>query len=315
MVKKKRGKQTYRGHSGAATESGSTVSFWVVAFLDLLGYSSVLDKIDVFPFPTKGDERQSLEKAFARAIRLRRRLIHEVDAFLASVNKMPDLGHLPPQSRAKVAGLHMTRLVRSPGPDHIILACSLLPRADHFPLRAVFNLVCAAAVATLIQLSLGADDPEDTLPVRGGIDLAVGMLLEPEDFLYSAALARAYRLESRKAVYARTVAGERLIHFLNQQVESAGSGPDGKFQQGLAERIRGMFFRDRDGAIVLDFFGDYVCKNLPHERAQEIASAAWLYVRRAHAYHASAGDDAVTAKYGWLLEYMRPRLSVWGVTE
>ena len=169
--KNRRTKKRSRGNK-ESRQSGEMICYWVVAFLDLLGYRSVLDKIDVLPAFSESSEMQAREEGFARAIRFRRRLIHEIRSFLASVSEAPDLSRAPQQVRSMVGSWHKARLIQSPGPDHIILACSLMPKSGHFPLRGIYNLVGAAAAAMLIQLSLGADDPDDTLPLRGGIDLA-----------------------------------------------------------------------------------------------------------------------------------------------
>lgn len=297
-------------------QPGPMISFWVVAFLDILGYRSVLDKIDVFPFPDEGDGRRNLEASFARAIHLRRRLILGVNSFITSMSEAPDLSGVPLQHRSTAASWHRARLMKSPGPDHMVLACSLLPTAGHFPLRGVYNVVGAAASALITQLSLGADDPDDTLPLRGGIDLALGTRLQPEDVLYSPALTRAYDLESKEAIYPRIVAGRRLIAFLDDQVNLPRAGAETEFQRALAKRIRDMFFCDRDGAIVLDFLGSGVREALGQgEKASDIVTLAWRYAQRAYARISDGGNERVAAKYAWLVDYMRPRISAWSVAE
>lgn len=315
MGKKKRRYPGRARRNEASPHSGQMICYWVVAFLDILGYRSVLEQIDVLPAFSESKEMRALEEGFGRAIRFRRRLIHEVNSFLASVNEPPDLSRVPQQARSMVGSCHRTRLIQSPGPDHIILACSLQSDSGHFPLRGIYNLVGAVAAAMLIQLSLGADDPNDTLPLRGGIDLALGTLLQPENFLYSPALTRAYDLESKKAIYPRAIAGQRLIDFLDSHVEAQGSSPETGFQRSLAERTRNMFFKDRDGEIVLDFLGSEVRENLGRDQkiAYEVASSAWQYVQRARAQTVDAGDEGVAAKYTWLVEYMTPRIPAWGI--
>ena len=70
QVKKKR-----REHSDKSSmESSPALSFWIVAFLDLLGYRSVLAKFDVFPLPEESSAQQAVISAFARVVKLRRRL-------------------------------------------------------------------------------------------------------------------------------------------------------------------------------------------------------------------------------------------------
>jgi hypothetical protein len=179
-------------------------------------------------------------------------------------------------------------------------------------MRAVVNLVTTAASAMLVQLIIGADDPEDTLPLRGGIDIAPGELIQPENFLYSPALTRAYDLESKHAIYARTVAGPRFGEFLSMYVHAQESTPEAEVNRRLAARIAEHFFVDRDGAITLDFMGETM-RRYASKEAVGMAGRAWKYVNEAHARVRSTGHFDVAAKYAWLVEYMRERLPLWGV--
>jgi hypothetical protein len=295
-----------------AAESGPRISYWVVAFLDLLGYRSVLEKLDVFPLVP--EVLPNLEQAFKRAIQFRRRLLHEIENLLAEdEDSLPDLSHLPPTAQQLAVTWRKAKLIKSPGPDHIVLACSLMPEAEHFPLRAVYNLVIAASGAMLTQLSLGAANPEDTLPLRGGIDLAAGMFLQPEDFLYSPALTRAYDLEHEQALYGRTVAGGRFIQFLDYEANVNALDYESQVQRSLAHQIRRFFFTDRDGSFVLDFMSPDLAAITPPDLCRDAVRDAWLFVRAGHQKARVAGNYVVASKYAWLIDYMRPRLSAWGV--
>lgn len=291
------------------------LSFWVVAFLDLLGYRRILAKLDVSPLPTEPSEIASLSAAFGRAVKLRRRLHKQVEDFLLAAEQVPppDLSGLPLESQRRIAGWRRAKLLRSPGPDHLILGCSLSPAEDHFPMRAVASLVTTAASSMLFQLVIGAEDPEDTLPLRGGIDIAPGELIQPENFLYSPALTRAYDLESEHALYARTIAGPRFGEFLAMYVQAPESTPEAEVNRRLASGIAEHFFVDRDGAITLDFMGEKM-RRYAGKEAVGMAGRAWKYVNEAHARVRSTGRFDIAAKYAWLVEYMRERLSLWGVT-
>jgi hypothetical protein len=301
---------------GPDAEPMPILSFWVVAFLDLLGYKKVLDKIDSFPIGPEVTLTQ--QKAFMGAVRLRRRLLSAAENLLEGLTTEDEVSQsyltgLPQEAQDMTASWRKAKLIQSPGNDHIVLACSLLPEVDHFPIRGVYNLVFTVAGLSLVQLSLGAANPDDTLPLRGGIDAARGLLLQPENFLYSPAVSRAYVLECKDAVYARTVAGPRFIEFLDYAEKGEGLGPESEFERNLARTIRQMFFQDRDGMIVLDFLGDVARRNVPTDLAHDTVRDAWLFVRGAHSKAAAAGDYVVASKYAWLIDYMEPRLSAWGV--
>lgn len=310
-------KQKRREQRSDSSKKPTALSFWVVGFLDLLGYRSVLEKLDVFPFPDEVSARDTLTSAFGRAVRLRRRLSREVEDFLRATTDVPplDLSHLPIEARKLGASWRKIKLLRSPGPDHLVIGCSLSPADDHFPMHAVYTLVTVAAAAMIIQLTIGAEDPDDTLPLRGGIDIAAGDLVQPENFLYSPGLTRAYDLESKHALYARTIAGERFGGYLKSHIDSEEKTPDAGYNRALASAIAQFFFRDRDGLMTLDFMGRAMRRHLEAAKAKNMASQAWQYVDAAHAKARRSGNYGVAAKYAWLVDYMRPRLTLWGVDQ
>jgi hypothetical protein len=288
------------------------ISFWMVAFLDLLGFRSVLTGMDALPLPEDESGAKALTTALGRAVRFRRRLHTSFQEFIAGHEHAPapDLSDLPPHLQGLGQNLRSIRLVNAPGPDHFILAASLAPSDGHFPLRAVYAVIMATASGMLTQLSLGGDDPDDTLPLRGGIDIAPGAVVSPEDFLYSPALVRAYELES-SAVFPRTLLGDRVRQFLDSVVASTGTGIPADHAREIAKRVQSMLFIDADGKLALDFYGRTVRESLGDEPARTFGQRAWQYVVRAEAEARKRGVVRVTEKYEWLVGYMRSRRSYW----
>jgi len=302
-----------RGSQKEDSQPEQRMSSWVVSYLDILGYRSLLHKIDLPPDFETEEQRRVVEQAFIPPIRLRRRLITLVRRSIEGLSEPANLDHIPRESRKIVADWHKAKVMRWDGPDNIVLATSLENRPGHFPIRGLYNLIVTVASTMIIQLSLGADDPNQTLPVRGGIDLAIGTVLQPENFLYSAAYLRAYCIECQKAIYPRTVAGERLMDYLNHL---SGDSMEIRYHNTLVTRIRSMFFQDMDGSIVLDFLGDAVRESLGQSRdGTNLVANAWNYVKAAYAAHRESGDERLIAKYEWLIDYMKPRLRSWRVEE
>jgi hypothetical protein len=296
-------------------QKGTSLAFWVVAFLDLLGYRTVLKQFDVVPLPSNPDAQRALEKAFARSVHLRTRLLGGIGEFMTSADSVtpPDLAKLPKGVRKLADSWRQINLVGSPGPDHIVLACSLAREKDHFPMRGVYTLVTAAASATLLQLSIGSDDPEGSLPLRGGMDIAPGGVYGTDHVLYSPAVARAYDLESMQSVVPRTIAGERFRAFLLSTATEPPEDLDGQYSQALARRLSRMFFEDRDGWTTLDFLGDAFREQTDQDLGKTLAGKAWRFVRDTERALRSGRDKRLLAKYAWLVDYMIPRLLNWGV--
>ena len=139
---------------GPRDSSPTVMSYWVVAFLDLLGYRSILNEFDNFPLPPDGPQRDAASRALGRAIHLRRRLlkvIHEFIEEMAVPLEFP--GHEPSQEYHRLASsLRQIKLVRAAGPDHVIIACSLMPQPGHNWIRALYAGGCmrsSDATATL----------------------------------------------------------------------------------------------------------------------------------------------------------------------
>jgi hypothetical protein len=315
MVQRVRRRERRVRQQAEATSQPLQISFWAVGFLDLLGYREVLAGMDVFPLPQDQAGFERLTQSFARATRLRRRLLGAMQSIMDGQQRegiFTQFPSLPPKLKAMAEGWSRVKLFRLPGPDHIVLGCSLAPSEAHFPIRGAHALLFGTAAAMLIQLWIGADDIDDTRPLRGGIDVALGCLLKPEDFLYSPALTRAYDIESKEAVFPRTVIGQRFVDAIKETAAATGT-LEANLVAEVSRRIQNMMFLDRDGKIALDFLGDEVRETLEPNFARELAAGAWRYARAAQARAHHRNDGRVAEKYDWLVEYMRPRLANWGV--
>lgn len=289
-----------------------SLSYWAVAFLDLLGFREVLDGMDVFPLPASSPERDRVTASFARAIRLRRRLLGAMDQLMQghSESDPQDFADFPPPLRAMAESWRQVRLIKVNGADHIVLACSLARGADHFPMRGIHALVFGSAAAMLLQLSMGADDFDDTRPLRGGIDVALGHFMVADDFLYSPALTRAYELESKQAIVPRTLIGDRFLGAMQEQAASSGN-PEAEHCAELAQRVLRMIFPDSDGEPALDFMGPEVLQTLDPALARQLVGDAWTYATRALEAARTLGDAKRIRKYEWLVAYMTPRIVGW----
>jgi len=299
----------------ASPKNPPSISYWAVGFLDLLGYSRVLQAFDVYPLPTEGPDHHALVKAFARATHLRTRLLDAMENLMSSrLGTLPvDLNRIPQALRSAANGWRQIRMISSPGPDHVILGCSLAPSPGHFPMYAVDTLVLGCASAMLVQLRIGGDDTADSLPLRGGLEIAPGGVYGADDFLYTPALSKAHDLESKHAVYARTLIGERFEGFISSQAREKPNTVQELYEVTLAQRLERMFFHDTDGLTVLDFLAEPFRERLDSTFAQDLCSKAWLFARRAERDARARRDYKVAMKYSWLVDFMAGRLRLWGV--
>jgi hypothetical protein len=303
------------------TDPRVDVSLWLVAFLDILGYRKILEGFDA-EFVPAGDDDENAERFsshFLKAVRLRRRLnerLLELSKELVPSN----WNELPSESQQQFLALTKTDIVPSTGPDHVVLVCSLSGKGNH--MLGVARIVTATAGACLIQLALGHDEPEDTRPLRGGIDIAPGVYLDPERHLYSPGLMRAYDLE-RKAKYPRILVGERVRKYLEVFSDSDSTRPSEEATTLLAQRTQQLFFvdmTDNSPVLVIDFFGEGYRRLSPSSATVEMAHKAWRYANSAlsvakasASYNNGNEKKSIVEKYEYLVAYMDTRRGLWGI--
>jgi hypothetical protein len=300
---------------GGADEQGGTapeLSLWCVAFLDLLGYQKVLQEMDVFPFPESAPGFEKVDKAFARAVWFRRRLEKHFLVHSEQTRPFPteELSALSEHQRAIVETWTGIKLIQTTGADHVAIGCSLADDKGHSPIMGVYTILSASASGMLTQLMLGGDDVLGTLPLRGGIDIAIGGLDQTGCHLYSAALANAYALE-RKAVHPRILVSPRLREYLLSVSTNIDGDPFSQFARRIALRATDLITTDADNMAVVDFFGAACVEYVEHPR--ETGEAAWRFANASLERFERAGDLHVAEKYKWLVDYMRPRLHHWGI--
>lgn len=307
-------KKTQRRDGGNEREKNmdSDFGFWAVAFLDLLGYSKVLESMHAVPIE-KMDEQsfQIAAGSFKAAVKFRKRLVNFSRDMRADVEEIqdPKLRSLSPEAQAQLRRWRTRKLQQFDGADHIILACALAPEPpSHFPAMGVQDIVTNASILSLTSLAFDVDDKFGRLPIRGGIDVGLGGLEGEPPVLHSAAVARAYRLESKTAIYPRVVASERLLQFLDSE---PGAGIDEQYAKRLNKKVRAHFIEDEDGQVFLDFIGEALRKKVPLSSAKHLVEQAWSYVQGIVA--AGVTDRSIRLKYEWLANYIESRLHLWEI--
>jgi hypothetical protein len=315
-MKKARQRQSARAQSaGSGPEPNPVAHYWVVAFLDLLGYRVALAKLDYAVPPQDPAGIDALSRGFANVVKPRRRLLRDVDRYIKQLSN-PDLPltHVSSEHRDFVASTRAIQIARTAGPDHIVLASTTFLKPGHFPLRALHTMFHASSIACLFQLAYGSEDVDSTLPVRGGIDLGMGVWLD--DNLYSPAVANAYELESCKATYPRIILSDRLLGLIQSELatDDGDHSPERRADRTIAGLVRALLIKDpTDDRTMLDFLGPEMRRGLNDaNHARTLAADAWAFVQAAEIKHRS--NPQVAPKYDWLVNYMKPRLPAWGVT-
>lgn len=297
-------------------KTGFEIAFWIVGFLDLMGYSKVLESLDSRELDWGELSQPKYAAAYERAYRIRTRfhsfLTLKSEDFPTSDYAWPT--GVGSEIKEMVTKSRKMRVIQSPGADHMVLALSMAPSEEHFPPRAFVAMLTTISVSMLMQLAIGADEPDNGLPVRGGLDIARGGRIGGDGFLYSPAMARAYAIENTQAIYPRVVVGERILEMLHSQIHDPVTTTDDQMIKGLATQANGMFFKCADGLFALDFFGSEMFELLrDNSAARGMAEKAWRASLAAERRYRDQGDYRTATKYAWLVDYMRPRLPVWSI--
>ena len=304
-----------RGKNEPAPEQHAV--YWACAFLDMLGYATALEALDVpfAPLPADGSADEHVERALLRVVRMKGRF-RDMFKQLGSESqwsgsKCDAVGHvLAPDFR------------REEGPDNMVLSCMLAVENGDFRRRihTVTNLVADTAAAMLVQLA-APDEGDLIAPIRGGIEVALGAVVprtrdaigDPaRSDLFTPALSMAYALESRDARVPRTIVSERFVRAIDEYAAVPGLGA-------AAAQIRGFLFKDTHGPLredgtpwtAIDFFGEHVRSHTETGDARRAGTDAWDNARRG--LDLAANNPNVRAKYEYLVAYLGERLPLWGV--
>lgn len=183
--------------------------------------------------------------------------------------------------------------------DGLVYFVSLHERSVKCPNLSIFGMFTAIGSLCLLHLAFKQ-------PIRGAIDIAWGVELHPGE-LYGAAVATAYKLESKVAQYPRIVIGDRVIEYLNEIIQAPGSDILTEFNRKQARNCLDMTSRDFDGCYVLDYLGqsfrDYVTK----EHHEELYKRAYEFVIEQLKHWRNVGNAKLAVRYERLLAYFDSR--------
>lgn len=315
------------------------VAFWAVAYLDILGYRQILKEMSSRILELKEGEKidgPRIAAAAERSIKIRRELIGIMQTYKRAAESIParQVPGVPPEIQAMRAQWSALRVRMAHFSDSIMLYMSLGEKREHdIAMPHLHTMLVGCCGAQLLQLARGADDVRDTLPLRGAMDVDMGVeypdrldgAVEPTGEeknhpelmqFYSAALARAYEVEQTEAVYPRVVVTEQFLKMLDTHAnDESRLDLKGTVNRQYAEKSGGLLTQDGDGFWFVDFMGPGFRELSKDERQRQPAEEAWKYVKAAYELHRSARNHALARKYLWLRDYMRPRLSLWGVQE
>ena len=202
---------------------------------------------------------------------------------------------VPYEQRSEILGAMATDIICWGASDSIYMAFSLAH--TRHPAAAAGDLyrVFLTAASTWL-IALAADHP-----IRGGIDVGLGMEIEPGE-IYGQALEAAYHLESRVAEWPRVVVGQDCLRYLDTVKRYRGVNERWSWAANVADMCLSMLQRHDDGTINIDGLGGTML-----EQNRELPTVRKL-VLQAHEnvranYQRYADDKKLGPRYKTLLAY------------
>jgi hypothetical protein len=153
----------------------------------------------------------------------------------------------------------------------------------------------------LVQLAKGR-------PIRGGLDVGVGAVVDGE--LFGAGLVKAYNNESERAKHPRVVAGKDLIQYLDAKSHDPGTDFKAQFERGMAHQVRDFLIEDfEDGEWVLDYAGPKMRETMLNPETSQMLVAARAFAHNSRLEFQARGNQKLFERYSKVLRYLDARIA------
>lgn len=276
--------------------------FYISGFIDVLGQKELLRTIR--EFPDTPEKEQQAKRVLRETVGFLDRLRDDIRNFAAKVAMPSDRPELP-ETVKKLRSEVAAEVSISHFSDFVHLYFPL--RSDGHSckaLTAVYSILGATGTHFLMCLA-------SEKALRGAID--VGMAADAWDGeIYGPVTDSVYTLESKIAQYPRIVIGEKLIDFLQGQVEVEGKSEYSRYARHMAGKCLSMISTDFDGVPFIDYLGKGFQSCIggetigsPEKRntLNDLTRLAQVFVEKEHARFVSEKHHKLSMRYGLLRKY------------
>lgn len=281
-----------------------TAGYYVVAFVDLLGQQGHLGELKGLPDKANPEEMQGFVQALKNTYGVVTGMRRNFSKFFSAFTKEnPRAAQLSPDQQVIYRQLTSEPIQFQSFSDSAIAYLPIRTDRLKLPCRGIFGVLGASASTLLVSLAAGH-------PVRGGVDLGIGLEISKGE-IYGSALARAHALESKVASYPRIVVGQELVTYLTL---TAQQRPYDIYSQANKEGARiclELLHQDKDGSTFIDFLGAGCKEHMTHGLNAEVVQLCYRFVNNEVEKHKAAGDEKLLERYLALKEYIESRLPLW----
>lgn len=282
--------------------------YWVVGFFDILGQKQAMREIDFVP-DQKDPEQMDRFVAGVKRSYGAVKFIHETFEEWTNLSERTEPQFLKlSEDQLKIwRKTTGTKIKFQRFSDGLMIYLSLHDYEEHSPAASIFSLLGGSA--SVLLGSLAAETP-----IRGGIDVGVGMEMTPNE-LYGPVLTKAYELESKTAQYPRVVVGDQFIHYLQTIEQSDEKGPKAEFEKQMARVCLDMIMIDVDGRPTVDFLGGGFRRHIARNLDSECLVMAHNFIIQQLEKHKAKRDIKLALRYSLLLDYFEAKLPLWNSCE
>ncbi|MCM0081334.1 hypothetical protein L4X63_07005 [Geomonas sp. Red32] len=281
-----------------------TAGYYVVAFVDLLGQQGHLRNLKGLPDKSEPAEMQEFIKALKNTYGVVTGMRKSFSEFFTGFAKEnPWAAKLRPDQRKLYNQLTSEPIQFQKFSDSAVVYLPLRTNRFKVPCSGIFGVLGATASTLIFSLAGGH-------PVRGGIDLGVGLEISRGEF-YGSALARAHTLESKVASYPRVVVGQELVSYLTHTAQQNPIDIYGQANKDAAKICLDLLAIDEDGCVFIDFLGAGCKEHMTTALPPEIVQVCYGFVCNELTTHEHRKDDKLIRRYKMLKSYIESRLSLW----
>jgi hypothetical protein len=283
---------------------GWTLSYYFIAFIDVLGQSKELLKLNRLPTTPEEKAKASvilhntagnivdLREGFRKFFRARNRSTGILDSLTPDKREIAE--------RARRAEALITSIS-----DAVIIAVPLSNENDHcLSMSSIYSALYAICGLFITSLAIGK-------PFRSGIDTGIGVPISKNE-VYGGALVKAYKLEKSSAKYPRIVVGDSLIEYINT-VQKQNSNTDyAKLAKKWAGDSKLYIIDDKDKTKMLDVIGEGV-KSISGGVDSKLVETAYRFIVQSQKEFKNSGEIELYFRYGYLRDYFESKLSLWNI--
>lgn len=279
--------------------------YYAVAFLDPLGQTEVLNKLDeLYDPPNIGEEFIGVaKKTFGTIMWLRETARSTFGEFQEVWPTFIDRSSLTPDQEAALEEFKAAPVEVDQCGDAIACHTRLASSQGVLTVHGVYALIMTAG--SMLTAALAGRQP-----IRGAVEIGVSAKL-PDGDLYGAALSRAHYLESKEAINPRILVGPNLMDYLNWVIHAEDDDLIMRLNKALTKQIKSVIFVDKDGRRVVDHLGKAFAQFAKDDRHRSVFLAADAFVKEQFEKFNTGEAEGLCAKYAYLKSYFDSRRQYW----